>query len=261
MGAGLDIQWARTVHHLDEIASTRDFGFDAAEPEVAILMETSDQEFREQKASLTASGLSFPVIAAPLPSRVRVTDQGFNIYVWSEYLKRALDRVSALGCAKIAWSDGRSRVLPVEGETAAARRQALQFLFMLSDLAASHGIDVLVEPLDPRRTNFLNTMDEVEEFIALAGRPNLSSLISMRDLDAIGFDESAFSHHRGSISHVYLENPGSPPGQRLAPRPDDGQDYASFLRALSGIGYTGVVTLPANADRHSLDYCATLIAS
>ncbi len=256
----MSVQWGKTVTDLAAVKSAAQQGFDSAELTVTLIMEMNDDQFRLQREVLLQSGLAFDVFSAPLPAGVRVTEQGFNIYVWSEYLKKALDRVASLGGRKVVWSDGRSRILPLEGEVEAAKRQALQFLFMLSELAEANAVEVLMEPLDPRRTNFLTNMDEVGAFLDLAGRPNLSSLISLRDLEAIGFDEIAFERHAEMISHVYLENPLSPPGTRLWPRPDDGYDYRPFFAQLSKIKYSGTVTLPEGADAESLRFCRGLLA-
>jgi len=255
----LGVKWGKTVSDLEAVNFAAQEGFDSAELNVGLIAALDENQFQHQRERLLQSGLTFEVFAAPLPAGARVTEKGFNIYVWSEYLKRALDRVAALGGRKVAWSDGRSRILPLEGEVEAAKRQALQFLFMLSEIAETNAIEVLLEPLDPRRTNFLTSMHEVKEFLDLVGRPNLSSLISLRDLEAIGFDEMAFGRHAQMISHVYLENPSAPAGGRLEPRADDGYDYRSFLAQLSNIEYSGTMTLPEGADADSLRYCRGLL--
>jgi sugar phosphate isomerase/epimerase len=259
VGHGLNVQWSKSLRNLANIKALAKQGFDSAELTVPMVMEMNEQQFRDQRQELLQSGIALTVFASPLPAGVRVTEKGFNIYVWSEYLKKALDRVAELGGNTVVWSDGRSRILPLEGEVAAAKRQALQFLFMLSELADTHSIRILTEPLDPRRTNFLTSMDEVAEFLRLVGSPNLSSVISLRDLDATGFDRNAFERHASLISHVYMENPSSPPGTRIEPRPDDNYDYRSFLAQLSGIGYSGTITLPEAADAEALQFCRSLI--
>jgi sugar phosphate isomerase/epimerase len=163
-----------------------------------------------------------------------------------------------LGCRKIAWSDGRARVLPVEGEVADLREQALQFLFVLCEAADSLGITVLVEPLGPRRTNFLNSMSEIGEFLPRVGKDNLSSMVSLRELEAIGLSPRQLGDHRRLIGHVRLENPEASDGARVCPRPDDGHDYRPFLEALKGIGYSGLISLPGDADAAGLAYCRRL---
>jgi hypothetical protein len=90
----------------------------------------------------------------PLPAEVRVTQRGFNLYVWMEHMKKALQRLAGLGCRQLVWSNGRARILPDEGELPILKEQALQFLFLLCELAGNFDMTVLVEPLRPRRTNF-----------------------------------------------------------------------------------------------------------
>ena len=255
----MGVKWGRAVSTLDAVISVSEDGFDVAELAVELLMGPSDDAFRERARELEATGLGFDVFNTLLPGRVQVTEQGFNIYVWSEYLKRALERVAALGGRKIVWSSGRARLLPIEGEVAAAKRQALQFLFMVSELAESHDIQILVEPLDPRRTNFLNTVAEVAEFLDLAGASNLSAAISLRDLEAIGLGHTEFSRYRDLISHVYLENPSVAAGPRAAPGSGDGYDYSSFFTDLKEIGYSGTITLPESADASNLSFCRDLL--
>jgi sugar phosphate isomerase/epimerase len=205
-----------------------------------------------------AGRLPFAVCGVPLPADVRVTQQGFNLYAWTEHVRRELRRMADLGCRAVTWSDGRARVLPVEGEVAGLKEQALQFLFVLCEAAGPLGITVLVEPLGPRRTNFLNSMKDVAEFLPRVGKDNLSSMVSLREMEAIGLPPERLGDHRGLISHVVLENPRSADGARRCPRPDDGHDYRPFLRALREIGYAGTISLPGDADAAGLAYCRKL---
>ena len=196
--------------------------------------------------------------AVPLPAEARVTQPGFNLYLWTEHLKRSLARLAGLGCRTLVWSDGRARVLPPEGEVAALKEQVLQFLFLLCEVAGSFGITVLVEPLGPRRTNFLNTLEETGAFLQRVGKPNLSSMLSLREMEAVGLEPADLPRHRALIAHVQLDNPRLTGGPRRSPRPDDGVDYRAFLRALRHAGFTGTVSLPEDADAAGLEYCRGL---
>lgn len=253
----MGVQWGRIVTDLAQADRAAADGFDFVQAAAALVPDLDDLGAARQKERLRAGGLPLAVCGVPLPADVRVTQQGFNLYVWTEHVRRALHRMADLGCRKIAWSDGRSRLLPVEGEVAGPKEQALQFLFMLCEAAEARGITVLVEPLGPRRTNFLNSMSEVGEFLPRVGKDNLSSMVSLRELDAIGLSPGQLGDYRQLIGHVQMENP-SAVGARLCPRPDDGQDYRPFLRALKGIGYSGPIGLPGDADAAGLEYCRRL---
>jgi sugar phosphate isomerase/epimerase len=172
-----------------------------------------------------------------------------------EHLKNVLQRLSELGCTKLTWSDGRARLLPLEGDQTGAKEQAMQFLYMLCEAAAERGMVVLLEPLDARRTNFLNTLDELRGILPLVGKQNLAAAISLRDLEAIGLSVTAFLSHNNLIQHVHMENPLHSDKARVCPRAGDGYEYGPFVRALQSIDYSGVICLPEDADLPALSYC------
>jgi sugar phosphate isomerase/epimerase len=241
---------------LDQAAAD---GFEFVQPSRDLVSGLSEERFLRLKQTVAERGLPFQVCAVPLPEDVRVTQRGFNLYVWTEHLKSAVHRLAELGCRELAWSNGRARVLPVEGEQAIFKEQVLQFLFMLCGVAAAFGLSVLVEPLGPRRTNFLNSLKEAADFLPRVGKDNLSSLISLRELDQIGLLPAELGDYRALLAHVQMENPQAAEGPRICPRPDDGYDYRPFLQALKAMGYSGGICLPEDSDVAGLAYCRGLL--
>jgi sugar phosphate isomerase/epimerase len=233
-------------------------GFDFVQPANDFVVDLRDEQLRSQQERIQAGGVPFKVCAVPLPADARVTQKGFNIYVWMEHLKNEAQRMAELGCRKLVWSDGRARVLPVEGATGEPKEQVRQFLYLLCAVAADFGMTVLVEPLGPRRTNFLNTMKETADFLAGVKADNLSSLISPRELDQIDLSLSDIRVYRELVDHVQMDNPHFYEGPRIRPRPEDEYDYGSFLRVLKDIGYSAEISLPVDADAGALRYCRDL---
>ncbi len=255
----MSILWGRQVSELSQAVEARSQGFDFVQPVGNLVAEMSDQAFRSEKARVADTGIPLAAFSVPLPPEVRVTERGFNLYAWTEHLKKAVPRMAELGCRKLLWSDGRARVLPVEGNIAGLKEQVAQFLFLLCDLAANVKIAVLVEPLDPRRTNFLNSMKEVGQFLPRVGKENLASMVSLRELDSIGLPISMLGEFQNLIQYVQMENPLLGDGGRASPRRSDGFDYRPFLRALKTIGYGGEIGLPMDADAEALKYCRQLL--
>ncbi len=260
----MSIRWGKMISSLEvpgvsgglkDIAAE---GFNRLQPTVDSIMKLDETVFNSLKEQMAHLELSSEVCSAPLPAGAWVTQRGFNMYAWTEYLKKAVQRLAGLGCTKIAWSDGRARVLPLEGDLSGVREQVLQFLYLLCETAGKYGISILVEPLGPRRTNFLNSLEEVGEFLPLVGRDNISSLISFRELSRIGLGTKDLAAYPSLLSHVQMENPTDEGGPRQPPLPDDGVDYRSFLEGLRAAGYDGVITLPETAGRESLSYCRSL---
>jgi sugar phosphate isomerase/epimerase len=254
----MDMKWGKMVADLSEVQRAASDGFDFVQPVRELAAGLGDEQAAGRKARGLDSGLPCEVCALPLPAEVRVTQKGFNLYVWIEYLKNALDPLAGLGCRKLIWSDGRARVLPVEGEIGALKEQALQFLYLLCEAAANVGMSVLVEPLGPRRTNFLNSMKEVSDFLPRVGKENLSALISLRELEPIGLSVPDLATYRQLIDHVHMDNPLACGAARICPRPNDGYEYRPFVQALKEMGYSALISLPGDADAGALAYCRAL---
>lgn len=252
------VRWGMMVQSLSGIEKAAGAGFDCVQPAVSLILSLSDEEVNRQKRRIADRGTPFEVCPVPLPGDVHITERGFNLYAWLEHLKKELKRLSELGCRKLTWSDGRARLLPLEGDQTGAKEQAMQFLYMLCEVAAEWGMVVLVEPLGSRRTNFLNTLDELRGILPLVGRANLAAAISLRELEAIGLSPAAFASHHSLIQHVHMENPLHSDRARVCPRAGDGYDYGPFVRALRGIDYSNVICLPEDADLSTLAYCKQL---
>lgn len=251
----MKISWGKMIVDLSEVADASASGFHHVQMPADGIMNLSADEFARQKESFLQYDIIPEVCSSPLPDNVQVTEMGFNIYVWTEYLKKAIKRLAGLGCKKLAWNSGRARVLPWEGDTVGAKEQVLQFLYLLCDVADEYGMTILVEPLGPLRTNFLNTLDEMEDFLNRVGKQNLFSMISFRELGEIGLRIEDLASFSGLIRHVQLENPSEQKGGRVSPTPQDGIDYHPFLNQLKQIEYNGMICLPQDADAAALEYC------
>jgi len=254
----MGVQWGKMVRELAEAEQAASEGFEFVHPVNDLVANLRDEQVLRQKKRILDGGMPFKVCSVPLPADVRVTQKGFNLYVWMEHLKNAASRMAELGCRKLVWNDGRARVLPVEGGNAGLKEQVLQFLHMLCAVAENFDMTVLVEPLGPRRTNFLNTMKETSEFLPRVRKENLSSVISLRELEQIGLSLSDLADYRQLIDLVQMDNPRSYDGARICPRPDDGYKYGPFQQALKDIGYSADISLPGDADAGGLEYCRGL---
>ena len=254
----MGVQWGKMVSDLSQVEQAASDGFDFVQPVNDFVVDLTDEQLRSQKERIQAGGAPFKACALPLPTDARVTQKGFNIYVWTEHFKTALQHMAELGCRKLVWNDGRARVLPVEGAIAEAKEQVRQFLYMLCAVAADFGMTVLVEPLGPRRTNFLNSMEETADFLSRVRVENLSSLISLRELEQIKLSLSDLFDYRQLIDHVQMDNPRSYDGPRTCPRATDDYEYGLFVHALKEAGYSADISLPDDADAVGLEYCRGL---
>lgn len=247
----MGILWAKRIGSEPGIAVAKAQGFDAVEPSLSALAELDAEGLSSFGDSLKASGLGCEVFASILPADVAVTERGFNIYSWTEYLRAALDRAARLGCRRLLWNEGKARILPIEGETSIFKEHFNQFLFMLCDIGVQYGMEICLEPLGPRRTNFINSLSEALEVIDSVNKPNLAIALSSAAFSEIGITDDELAAFEGRIAHARVEVP------RDARTGIQTADLGAlpFFRALKNIKYQGTIALPGDADEAALRAC------
>ena len=121
----MSVRWSKTSNDPTSIMEAASDGFSCVELTVDYVMNISDEQFILQKNLFSQYNLIPEVCDSILPSDVLVTENGFNLYVWTEYLKKVVHRLSELGCQKLVWNNGRARVLTLEGDTSEMKGQIL----------------------------------------------------------------------------------------------------------------------------------------
>lgn len=241
----MNAKWSKIVKCSNDILSASKDGFDSIEMSVDYIVNMSEEEFLFQKNLMIEKKLFCESCNSILPQNVIVTEEGFNIYVWMDYLKKAASRSSELGCKVFIWNNARARLLPMDDDSGHAKEQVFQFLYMLCDLLSHYNITLLIEPIGLSKTNYINTIKEAEQLLNIINKDNFSSLISINTLSEIGFENSDFEEFSKIIKYVYLEDP------ILCKN----YNYANLFKNLHNINYEHYYCLPNSANKESLDYC------
>jgi len=133
------------------------------------------------------------------------------------------------------FSGGKGRTIGGGYSRERAREQFVSVLRRAGDIAATHGVTLVVEPLNQKETNFIINVTEGAEVVRAAAHPNVKL---MADLYHMVMEDEPFSvldPVADILAHVHVADTG-----RFAP--GTGQyDYPSFFAALHRIGYKGLV--------------------
>ena len=250
----MGILWSKRIESEPGIAVAKAQGFDAVEPSLSALAELDAEGLSSFEKRVKESQLGCEVFASILPAGVAVTERGFNIYSWTEYLRAALARAARLGCRRLLWNEGKARILPIEGETSIFKEHFNQFLFMLCDIGEQYGMEICLEPLGPRRTNFINSLSEALQVIDSVNKPNLAIALSSSAYAEIGITDDELAIFAGRIAHARIEF--SRDARPVSQAEDPG--LPPFFKALKHIGYQGAIALPGDSDEDILISCKRL---
>lgn len=116
-----------------------------------------------------------------------------------------------------------------------------------SQVLSEHGILLVVEPLGPANSNYLNTLPEVQDFLTKVDHPNCSSMCDLRHMHKTGEALSNISAYRDIVKHAHIDYPRGM--ERYFPASDDGYDYRPYFDALHQANYDKILTVEATAVR------------
>lgn len=220
-------------------------GFDFAELDMPEIAALSKKDFEDFEKKVREIGLEVLTGARLFP----ITDPLFFADDFSPeelipYLEKVCERTARLGISKIILGNGKARSIrsPKDLEK---ELKFIQFVRMIADIAQSFGQELIIEPLGPKYSNYLNTIPEVVEFIGKVERRNV---FTMADLRHMYWNKEPFENvvkYVTYIHHIHMDYPVSFP-ERKYPTPEDGYDYRYFLDILKKSGYNDTLTIEAD---------------
>ena len=167
-----------------------------------------------------ASGLAplppAPSFAILCPASVQVADPSVPLPVTEEYLRGAFAAIApwARPGATVVLGSGASRRIPAGVDRDAGERRFADSVRTARDLAAEHGLEVLLEPLHQGETDLVNTL---EQAVDLLDAHELSGMRVVADLFHVMLEGESFETVRRlapRVGHIHVaDTDRRPPGQ------------------------------------------------
>lgn len=129
---------------------------------------------------------------------------------------------------------------------------------------ADRGVEICMEPLTPKETNFINTCAQATELIEMVGEPNFTLHQDVKAM--LGAEEKSIpeliAEYDGKVGHFHVNDTNL-----LGPGMGE-TDYKPILKALSESSYDGWVSVEVfdyepgaeNIARQSIEYLKSTLA-
>jgi sugar phosphate isomerase/epimerase len=208
-----------------------------------------------EDASLECVGLHW-LLKAPPGLHITTPEIGVRRRSW-DAIRFLVDFCREVGGSLVVLGSGKQRGTQGISRDAATGILRDELAGLAPHLAQS-GVTVLLEPLQDRVTDVLNTLHEARAIIDAIGSPRIASMLDFHNSqDERESWESLIAGHTDIIRHVHLnEVDGHHPS--LVERPGRARSaYAASFRALAATGYAGWISLETF---HAADSPETVLA-
>lgn len=230
--------------HIKDYLQISAAGYDFAEldiPEIASL-SFADLKILQQKIK---NGIPVPIASRLLP----VTEPlffrlGFEPESLRSYLEDACQKTAELGIRAVILGNGKARSML--SKTDYQREDIfLETLKLMAEVAADNRQELILEPLGPRYSNYINTVEQAVQIIQKIGKDNIFTMADLRHMVGAQDTFDNIVRYMPYIHHLHIDYPLSYP-ERLYPTIEDDYDYSGFLDAIKKSGYTGTLTVEAD---------------
>lgn len=219
----------------------RDAGFDYLELPVGTLMSATDEEaYRHVLHEIARIGLPVEACNVFIPATLKITGPDVQRAPLLAYAQTALARMGEIGARVCVFGSGGARAIPEGFDRAAALDQLQDFLAAVGEMGASHGVRIVIEPLNRRESNVFNSVAESDRFTQDRALAEIGVLADLYHLSVEGETYAGMQAAGERLGHVHVADADrSPPGEGA------GADYAGFFRTLRGMGYAGTISIEA----------------
>ena len=157
-----------------------------------------------------------------------------------EYASRALFRAHRLGGKICVIGSGKARAIPDGVSREFAERRFTDIVSTCADIAAEYGIKIVIEPLNSRETNFVNTVPAATRIAKSSRRENVGALVDFFHFFMENESEDGVISNADSILHAHIARPNE---DRLSPKAEDSEAVEHWAELLKSIGYDGAISL------------------
>ena len=214
-----------------------DAGYDYAEATVGLIMKLSEEELA-RAAELRAKGeLQIETCNSFIPASIPLVGEEQGDFV--PHVKETFRRMNILGADTVVFGSGGARRIPDGFSEARAQEQLDHFLRVTAELAAEYGVTVVIEPLNQKETNVINSVDAGAAFVRRIQHPNLKLLADAYHMHCENEPLTALVKNDDVLTHIHVAEPPA----RIYPNAEGGSYLRTFGAVLRGTAYSGRVTI------------------
>jgi sugar phosphate isomerase/epimerase len=248
----LKIGWCGPIERAADMQAA---GLDYIEVQIVPLKLEDDAAFAEARAHVRDLPLPALAMSYLFPHDFRLVGEQVDERRNRAYFDRVAELLRLAGARTVVLGSGWTRNVPEGGSRERTEAQFLAALSSCADTLRGSGTTLVIEPLNRKESNFVNSVTEGVDLAKKLGRPEVRGLADFYHMDEEQEPLSNLAANAGWVRHIHLADTG-----RL--NPGTGRyDYPEFMRQLKASGYDGLLSgecgfqgEPVAAMRHSLAF-------
>lgn len=226
---------------IDQAEALYEAGYDFIECTVVSLMpEESEDVFKNIVKKYQESPIPIEAFNILLPSDLKIVGESVNHQRVKDYLTSALERVHRIGAKTIVFGSGGARSFPKGFQKEKGGEQIAIFLSTVADIAEQLDLTIVIEPLNRKESNVINSIPEAVEWTKKLNRKSLKSLADFYHMVEENEPLTHLYEQRDFIHHIHVAD-----SNRLAPGTGT-YPYSEFASIIHKANYDSRISIECN---------------
>ena len=203
------------------------------------LMPTqSDEEFNKMLQQAQNAAIPVKACNSFIPGSLKSVGPDAVHPEILEFMEIAFRRAQKAGVEYIVFGSGGSRAVPEGFSKDNALRQFIDLCSQMAPIAARYNVVVVLEPLNKKECNLINSVLEGGEIVEEVNHPNFRLLADVYHMLMDGEGPESIEKYGHLIEHTHIaEKEG-----RAAPGTHN-EDFTAYFKALKNVGYKGMMSI------------------
>lgn len=215
-------------------------GYDFIEEGVRrfLVPSKSDEEFELNLSKLESSDLKVEACNSFLPGTLKSVGEDAVHDEIAEFAETAFRRAEMAGTEIIVFGSGGSRRIPEGFSRDEARKQFISLGKILGPIAGKYNVTIVLEPLNTKECNFINSVAEGGEIVKEIDHPNFMLLADIYHMKMENEGPENILKYGKLLRHVHIAEKQD----RAAPGTYN-EEFISYFEALKKVGYKGRISI------------------
>ena len=217
-------------------------GYDYIETQLSIVAGFDEAKYEGFKKLLADRNIPCRANFLLFPHSMILAGDDFDINVIKTHAKKVLAVAAEFGSETVVFGNGGSRAVKEGMDRDKVYAQMVEIIAAVDPICGEFGVDVVVEPLNFKESNMINSFTDGVNLVKDAGAKHVGVLcdwyhVRMNDQtadDIIGNEKY--------LKHLHIARPQG----RKIPSPDDEiSEYANFAEVIKRVGYGNKISIEA----------------
>jgi len=217
-------------------------GYDYVELPMNAFSTLDKEEFNNVVGVIKRCPLRCEALNMFFPFGMKIVGATVDAGETREYIIRMMGRAKALGAAIVVIGSGGARSVPSGEDPSRILSQFSDIVRFMGDEAERANMTMVLEPLNKKETNMVNSISEGAELVRALGHPRVALLADFYHMRMNCESLDRISEGGGILKHAHIANGDG----RAYPSERAEDKYDEFFSNLKLINYGGMLSVEAD---------------